>query len=256
MAPKPTSHTWILLRGLAREKGHWGPFLEQFKQSVPGDDVIAIDLPGTGEYRDVSSPKTITGIFNFVRSQAISMARNQSQFKIVAVSMGGMIAMEWMRQRSEDLSLCVLINSSSKVSAFYNRLRWQVWREFARVLTLQAAKERERSVIEMLINSSEAKELALPLWTKIATERPISYINFFNQLLAAASFKGLEHPGPVPTLILSGLGDKFTDPSCSSVLSERLGWPIERHAWGGHDLPWDDGPWVIEKIRAFNQSLP
>lgn len=252
---KGGAHTWILLRGLAREKGHWGNFIEQFRATVPGDEVLAIDLPGTGDFLDVPSPKNITGIFSFVRSQAISTARNQSQFKIVAISLGAMVAMEWMRQKSDDVSLCVLINPSSRLSPFYYRLRWQVWRDLLKVLTLPTARERERSVIGMLMNSEEAKERALPLWTKIANERPVSYINFFNQLMAASNFRSLEHAPGVPTLILNGLGDKFVDPSCSTVLHQKLGWPIERHPWAGHDLNWDDPKWVIEKINAFNAKL-
>jgi pimeloyl-ACP methyl ester carboxylesterase len=253
MARTSDSHTWILLRGLAREKGHWGNFLEKFAAAHPGDEILPIDLPGTGDHLAQNSPTTINGIFNFVRSEAVSRARNQSQFKILAVSLGAMVAMEWMRCKSDDLACCVLINTSSKsLSPFYHRLRWQVWRDFVKLVSVQVARERERGIIEVIMNSPEAREAALPQWTKVATERPMSYKNFFNQLLAASRFEGLTIDPEVPTLILSSLGDRLVDPSCSSQLHDRFNWPIRRHPWAGHDLPWDDPKWVLDRIQEWN----
>lgn len=253
MPAESRGHTWILLRGLSREKGHWGPFLEKFAASYPEDEILPIDLPGTGEYLSVQSPRSIEGIFHFVRAKAIERARHQSQFKILAISLGGMVAMEWMRQRREDLASCVLINSSaSDLSPMYHRLRWQVWRETLRAATVQVARERERLILEVLLNSPEAREAALPQWTKIAIERPVSYLNFMSQLYAAWRFKGATVNSTVPVLLLSALGDRFVEPSCSTVLHEKQNWPIVRHPWAGHDLPWDDPSWVIDKIKEWN----
>jgi len=254
----PTNKTtaWVLLRGLAREHEHWGPFVDQFRQTFPKDDVLTIDLPGTGEFLEQRSPTSMTDIFTFVRAHAIERARSQSQFKIVAISLGGMVAMEWMNRRPEDLAGCVLINTSAKpLSPLYHRLRWQVWSRFAKVLATQSAKERERQVIDLLMNNEEARAKALPLWTKLAIERPTSYLNFSNQMVAAVRFGGLKHAVDLPVLLLSALGDRFVDPSCSTALHEKWGWPVERHPWAGHDLPWDDAKWVLEKINAWNKVI-
>jgi pimeloyl-ACP methyl ester carboxylesterase len=253
MASSTGSSTWILLRGLARERGHWGDFTDKFAAKFPGDEVLAIDLPGTGDHLNEPSPTTIEGIFNHVRSEAVSRAKNQNQFKLVALSLGGMVAMEWLNKKSDDLAGVVLINTSSKdLSPFYNRLRWQVWRDFARLVSVQAAREREKGIIDVIMNKPEAREAALPLWTKIAVDRPISYKNFFNQLLAAGRFDALNNSTSVPTLLLNSLGDRLVDPSCSSKLHERFNWPIKRHPWAGHDLPWDDAEWVLERIQEWN----
>lgn len=254
--PTEQSTAWVLLRGLAREHGHWGPFVEQFQQTFPQDEVLAIDLPGSGEFVNKRSPNNIHEIFNFIRSTAVERARSQSQFKVVAISLGGMVAMEWMNARPHDLAGCVLINTSAKVlSPFYHRLRWQVWSKFAKVLSTQSAKERERQVIELLMNSEEARAKALPQWMKLAVERPTSYVNFGHQILAAARFGGLEKNVDLPVLLLNGLGDRFVDPSCSTALHEKWGWPIERHPWAGHDLPWDDPKWVLTKISSWNRTI-
>jgi pimeloyl-ACP methyl ester carboxylesterase len=254
MKAEPTA--WILLRGLARESGHWGPFVDQFKAAFPGDDVIALDLPGVGEFAKERSPRSVQEIFTFVRAEAVKRAKSQSPFKLVAMSLGGMVAMDWMEEKPDDLSAVVLINVSAKgFSPAYKRLRWQVWPGFLKAVSSQSFKEREKLLIDMLINSPEAREKALPVWVKIANEQRISYASFANQLLAAARFQGLKKEAPVPVLLLNGLGDRFVDPSCSTVLHEKWGWPLERHAWGGHDLPWDDPAWVINKIRDWNKSL-
>jgi pimeloyl-ACP methyl ester carboxylesterase len=162
------------------------------------------------------------------------------------------VAMEWVRQKSDDLAAVVLSNTSSKGSPFYHRLRWQVWRDFARLISVQAVRERERGIIDVIMNNPEAREMALPLWTKVAVERPMSYKNFFNQLLAASRFEGINIDPGVPTLILNSLGDRMVDPSCSTNLHERFNWPIRRHPWGGHDLPWDDPQWVLDRIQEWN----
>ncbi len=247
--------TWVLLRGLAREHGHWGPFIEQFRAAFPHDEVLTIDLPGAGEFVHESSPRSIAEIFNFVRAKAVERARSQSPFKLVAISLGGMVAMEWMKQKPGDLQSVVLINTSSNaLSPFYKRLRWQVWRNFAAILATQTVRDREKQLIDLLLNSEEARAQALPLWVKLGNERPTSYLNFSNQLLAAARFGGLKRRVDVPVLLLNSLGDRLVDPSCSSALHEKWGWPIERHPWGGHDLPWDDPQWVIARIDTWNKS--
>ena len=247
--------TWILLRGLGREQGHWGPFSDIFASNFPDDEVLMIDLPGAGEFRDLTSPRDMNGIFQFVRAQAIERTKAQAQFCLVSISLGAMVALEWLKQRPDDLSGCVLINSSSKaVSPIFHRLRWQVWRKFLSLITITSPREREKAIIELVINSEAARERALPLWYRLAVERPIRYINFTNQLLAASRFKTLPAHPDVPMLILCGLGDRFVDPSCSILMHEKMKWPVEKHPWGGHDLTWDDPQWVTQKIRSWSEA--
>ncbi|HMN69477.1 MAG TPA: alpha/beta hydrolase [Bdellovibrionales bacterium] len=244
--------TWIFLRGLAREAGHWGGFVEQFARAFPNDEMLPIDLPGTGEFRDQMSPRSIQEIFTFVRAAAVQRARSQGQFKLVAVSLGGMVAQQWLQARPEDLSGCVLINSSARsLSPAIQRLRWQVWPKLLKIVANQVVREREKSVIDILINDPDARERALPLWIKLGNEHPVSYLTFASQLWAASRFKGLGAPTKVPVLLLAGMGDRFVDPSCSMALASTWNWPLVKHPWGGHDLTWDDPDWVLVRIREW-----
>jgi hypothetical protein len=47
----PHAELRVLIRGLAREAGHWGDFAERFRAVEPDAQVIAVDLPGAGELR-------------------------------------------------------------------------------------------------------------------------------------------------------------------------------------------------------------
>jgi pimeloyl-ACP methyl ester carboxylesterase len=243
-----------MLRGLTRESGHWGAFRGQLAEALPSDDVIAVDLPGTGKFLTQTSPRTMGEIFEKVREEVLATHPGaQGRIKLFSISLGSMVAAEWVRQKPEDLKACVVINTSSRrLSPFYNRLRWQVWRSFFRILTIQAVRERERQIIEILFNNEQAREVALPLWAKIAQERPVTYANFFNQMAAASRYDGFQHPTDVPMLILNGLGDRLVDPTCSTEIHKNWGWKIERHPWAGHDLPWDDPEWVINKVVGWN----
>ena len=47
--------SWILLRGLTREARHWGAFTSLLAQRS-GEDVVTLDLPGSGEFAALPSP--------------------------------------------------------------------------------------------------------------------------------------------------------------------------------------------------------
>ena len=256
MAPDQTKHsrptTWILLRGLARERGHWGPFLDELKDGLGSDEeVLALDLPGVGEFADQPSPRSLAGIAAFVRDRARERAPG-ARIHLLTISLGAMVGFEWLRAWPTEVDGLVVINTSlANLSPFYQRLRWQIWPKFVKLSSIQPPRERERAIIDLLINDPAAQARAWPTWTKLAQERPIPYATFANQLWAATRGGGPLVTNGRPGLILSALGDRFVDPSCSTALAEATGWPIARHPWGGHDLPWDDAPWVIERLRQW-----
>lgn len=238
------------MRGLAREAGHWGDFLGYFHKSFPASRVEVIDLPGMGDNAKIKSPTSIKEIMEFTREEA-KRRMTSDKFSILALSLGGMVAMEWMRSNAADLESVVLINSSSKSSAFYHRLRYQIWADFARALAHTQPRDRERAVVDILMNSENARERAGIVWSKIAQERPLKPQTFLRQLAAAMRFRGLDDVPKTPVLLLNSLGDRLVDPSCSDALHQKFGWKLERHPWAGHDLPWDDPEWVVERIKAF-----
>jgi pimeloyl-ACP methyl ester carboxylesterase len=241
---------WVLLRGLAREKRHWGEFPTFFKGQFPETNIAAVDFPGIGDYADVASPNSMGGIAEFTWTEARKHFPN-GKIAVLAVSMGGMVAMDWMRSHEEEIDGAVLINSSSKDSKFYYRLRFQVWPQFLKAAFHAQAREREKEIIDLIMNSEVAREKALPCWTKVAQEHPIPPLTLARQLWAASQFSSLQKKPATPVLLLNSLGDRFVDPSCSETLHQKYSWPMERHPWGGHDLVWDDPQWVTDYIGRF-----
>lgn len=243
---------WVLLRGLARESRHWGDFPEKLAKGLAGEVFLA-DLPGMGQLSPEASPSTIQEICQRVRTETLSKVT--APFHVMALSLGGMVAMEWMKSAPKEISSCVLVNSSSRQSGpFYRRLRWQVWGEFGKILLNQKPRERERAIIELVMNNPDSREEALPLWTKLALESSVSFKNFAAQMKAASSYKGLQERPQVPVLLLSGLGDRLVDPGNSESLRELWEWPIKRHPWAGHDLTWDDSDWVLKQILEWSSQ--
>ena len=122
---------WILLRGLSRESAHWGAFVPLLQASFPDAKVTLLDLPGTGRFYQEDSPNTINGITEQVRSLAQSEGLLEQPVTILALSLGAMVAWEWMLSHPKDISGAALINTSfAGLSPFYQRLRWQSYGKF------------------------------------------------------------------------------------------------------------------------------
>lgn len=244
--------TWVLLRGLGRESGHWLDFPAELKAARPEAQVLLIDLPGVGDNRKAKCPESINGIMEFVRSE-VKKQNPQGRLNLLAISLGGMLALEWLHQYPEELSGLVLINTSIKsLSLPWLRLRPQVWPDLLTSFITRDHRVREKQLLEVLVNSPEGREKALSPWVQIAKDRPISLVTVLKQLKSAAVYAPQDKKNVlVPVLILAGLGDRFVDPSCSEAIHQRWGWPIERHPWGGHDLTVDDSKWVLDKLRQW-----
>ena len=87
---------WLLLRGLAREQRHWGRFPDALRSQLPDDQVFCLDLPGTGTEHQRKSPLEIAGIARDVRARFAGLrAQHPGPWRLLAVSLGGMVAMQW-----------------------------------------------------------------------------------------------------------------------------------------------------------------
>lgn len=251
----PSSKTWIFLRGLGRESAHWGEFLDDFKRVRPADSILPIDLPGMGEFVREDSPSSMQDIMSFVRGQWIAKANSQSPVYLVALSLGAMVAMEWLNARPSEIAGAVLVNSSDREeSPATERLRWQVWKDVLTLPFISSARFRETKILELVANDAEKRAQRLSEWTQIAETRPPEVRNLVKQLMAAARFKGLLRTPDVPVLVVRSLGDRFVDPGCSKRMADKWNWPLVSHPWAGHDLAVDDPKWLAEEIAKWSDS--
>ena len=87
-------------------------------------------------------------------------------------------------------------------------------------------------------------------------ENPVAIGNALRQLCAAARYRApLVRPSP-PLLVLSSLGDALVDSACSRQLAQR--WQLDHavHPSAGHDLPLDDGAWVVSQVTRWLAASP
>lgn len=239
---------WILLRGLTRESAHWGEFPGRLQSAFPDHRFHPVDLPGTGVHYLESSPDTIAGIREAVRRQ---VAHIPKPFSILALSMGGMVALDWAQHAPEgEIQNLVLINTSSGFSPFWRRMRPGAWPRVLRMLARRELFHRERDLLRLTSNREVPLEL-VKQWYRIQRQRPVSTSNARRQLAAAASFR----PGPkrplADALLLASRGDRLVHWQCSSVLEQRWQWTLRVHPDAGHDLAIDEPDWILRQLEAW-----
>ncbi len=245
--------TWLLLRGLTREAGHWGRFPQQLQAALPGAHILAIDLPGNGTLHLQPSPSSIPEMVTACRTELAARGVT-GPVHVVAMSLGAMVAVAWAAAHPEELCGCVLINSSLRgISPMQQRLQPTSWLPLLSVPLRRTARGRE--VVVLRLTSRRAPPAVLDEWAELARRRPVSTRNALRQLLAAARFQAPASRPSVPLLVLCGGQDSLVSPECSLALARRWDLPVHLHPDAGHDLPLDDGAWVAARIRDWAAAL-
>ncbi len=249
--PKPGQH-WLLLRGLCREAAHWGDFPSLLQAAFPASTVSTIDLPGTGQFYQENSPDSILEITHEVRRRALDAGLIAKPVTLLALSLGGMVAWEWMQRYPQDIAGGVLVNTSfANLSPFHQRLRWQSYPQFFSLLMARELYSRELAIIKLVSNRREADSETAAAWTAIQALRPISFANCCRQISAAARYRPSETKPETALLILNGRGDRLVDPACSYAIHKKWQIDIQSHPWAGHDLCLDDGYWVVNRLKDW-----
>ena len=243
--------TWILLRGLSREARHWGSFTTELAQQAGNEQVVALDLPGNGEFCGLVSPVSLPAMVAFARQQ-LPVKKLPPPYKLLAMSLGGMVATSWAQQHPQEVARLVLINTSLRsYSQLTQRLRPRNWPKLA----LLAARWRqadyaERIIHQLTCNQTRSRAEDLAAWVRIRTSAPVSAANAARQLWAAARFAGPATPPSCPVLVLSSAADNLVNPLCSSRLAAAWQAAHHQHPWAGHDLPHDDAAWVCRQLAG------
>lgn len=246
-----THATWVLLRGLTREAAHWGDFPSQLESRLPGSRIVRVDLPGCGVHHAQRSPTTIGPMVEAIRD-GLARSGSSPPYMLLALSLGGMVAVDWATRRPEELAGVVIVNSSfAGISPLHRRLRYRAWPTVLNLLTVARLRGRlhmERAVLRLTSAQPERHPDVPAAWAAIRAARPVSAANALRQLLAAARFRAPESPPALPLLLVAGVGDQLVDPGCSIELAGRWGVQLITHPLAGHDLPLDDGAWLAQQV--------
>lgn len=248
--------TWILLRGLTREAGHWGDFLTKMNSAFGGERVIAIDLPGAGRLYAEKSPGSVAAIARHCRDQ-VERAFTIGQFpappyRLLGLSMGGMVAIEWARQVPGDIDTVVAINTSiGGYCPVTQRLRLPTLPTLLRLLVSSNAQQQEAAIFDLTACQRSHRDAVIATWVPLRVRHPVSRRNALRQLWAAASYRPTHPPAGPRWLLLSSRGDRLVSSDCSRALARAWQYDWKEHPWAGHDLPLDDGDWVIDTIGRW-----
>lgn len=242
--------TWILLRGLTRESRHWGDFVAQFQQTLSNQPVVMLDLAGNGHLNLESSAWRVQDMVADCRAQ-LAQSAIKPPYRLLAMSLGAMVAVAWAHERPEEVSALVLINTSMRpFSPFYCRLLPTNYGMLLRLMLSGAKPEAwERAILRMTSNRQD--ESVLPLWVALRLDNPVSRLNTLRQFFAAARFKAPRHPPLPPVLLLASENDRLVSVACSRSLARQWECQLRVHPGSGHDIPTDDGPWVARQVTEW-----
>lgn len=243
---------WVFLRGLTREAAHWGDFPARFEAALPGARVHLIDLPGNGVRCAERSPAHVADMVADVRAQRQRMGIT-SPVHLLALSLGAMVATQWLHSAPQDIASAVLVNTSMRpFSPLHHRLQPNNLPTLLRLLGGRATPDAaERLIWRMTSARSAVDEAVLASWVAARSQHPVLAANALRQLLAAARFRAPHGAPPRPVLLLTSRGDRLVHSRCSLALARAWGCPLAQHPDAGHDLPLDDPDWVIAQIRRW-----
>jgi pimeloyl-ACP methyl ester carboxylesterase len=248
---------WLILRGLVREQRHWGAFRGEFedmlKHSDPSAEVHAIDFPGFGTESHRPSPTTISGIVDDLRSRWTGSSAEP--WALLAISLGGMVAMNWVSRYPSDFKRLVLINSSATgLSPLHKRMKPSNYPHILGLFFERDLYSREKKILKLTTNlRGEALEARARWNTEIAKE--IRQADAAAQILSALRFRPPQAI-PIPLLVLGSKGDSLVDHSCSERIARRFGGRLSIHETGNHDLSIDAPVWIAAEVTAWLRENP
>lgn len=257
MNPKPKNFgmenkkVWVLVRGLARAQHYWLDFPELVQKKFPEDQVLCLDLLGNGYLNQQQSPLHVIGYVESLREQLAQKRRDsQSSVYVIAISLGGMVVVEWMRQHPEEIHKSYLINTScSNFAPVYQRLQVKSWGGLLRILSQSDISKREQLILEMISRSPAQQQKWHTKIIEIATKYPVQMKNFLRQLWVASKAEFPEKP-PGQITLFCAQGDLMVNPKSSEAIAERWKCPLYAHPWAGHDLPFDDPQWIVDRLST------
>ncbi|HEY8026800.1 MAG TPA: alpha/beta hydrolase [Burkholderiaceae bacterium] len=244
------STTWVLLRGLVREQRHWGDFPKLFQDGIPDAQTVTLDLPGNGTLYREASPTHIEDMAQFCRAE-LQTRGFKPPYHLLALSLGAMVAVAWSKAAPEEIDACVLINTSLRpFDPFHRRLRPHNYGSLLRCL-FAAPRQRERLIMQMTSCRGDAQAALLEQWVAWQSQYPVSPRNALRQLWAAMRFRAPQQKPCARMLVLGSLRDQLVDNQCSQDLARRWQADSAFHPGAGHDLPLDDGPWIVGQVEAW-----
>ncbi|MBM5570777.1 MULTISPECIES: alpha/beta fold hydrolase [Deefgea] len=239
---------WVLLRGLMREKRHWGDFVGLLQLQFPHDRILTIDGLGNGEWHQRRSPHRIIDMVTHLQTE-LKQCQANAPYHLVALSLGAMVAIEWAKLAPQQIASATLINTSLRpYNPFYQRLRP---RNYPALFQLMNSTPEEQERLILKFTSNQPAKATLMRWIEYQQQYPISRANILRQLWAAATYRAPPVAPPIRLQFLSSEQDQLVNNQCSHTLARAWHQPHAVHPSAGHDLTLDAPEWVIQQLFNF-----
>jgi pimeloyl-ACP methyl ester carboxylesterase len=243
----PQETHYVLIRGLIRSRFHWHEFPNRLLRQDGVSNVVLPELAGNGERWNKATPHGIHAMMEDIRQQSRSLLPDpMPPVRLVAVSMGAMIATEWARCYPQEVQQLHLINTSFGTFSH----PWQRMQLSALVPLLRHFRilpEREATIAQYTLRTPLAPA-RLQQWIAFARKHPVSLRNTLIQIASASRYRGLPHAPCEHTRIYSSPHDQLVSHRCSNAIAQHWNVPLMQHPDAGHDLPLDDPEWLVKKI--------
>lgn len=248
------SNKFMLLRGLTRGNGHWGSFPEILKSKVPNAEIELMEIPGNGTQNHKVTPTEIDSVIQEIKK--LSQFVNQAEpFHLVAISLGGIVALKWAELYPKDMASVTIINSSlNQCSPFYKRLNPKNYLKIVIALFEKDFYSREKLILQLTSNNKNKIEQFLKPFSEFSKKHPVLVENFFKQLILANLIQ-IQGPLPVPVRVINSAQDRLVDFTCSEEIAKLVQAPLSTHPTAGHDLPLDEPEWLSGLVLNFCDEL-
>lgn len=251
LAPK----NLLLLRGLAREERHWGAFPHMMAEQIPEIRPHFLELPGVGKKASQEAFTSIEDYTNQLRDEWLDLRKDvEGSWGIMAISMGGMIGMDWCHRFPHDMNQLILVNSSAgNLSPPHHRFSPTASGMVLKLFFREDYKEREEAILSLTTNMLEITPQVIDEYASYSQTSPIKRASFLKQMFAASRFK-VPKSLNVDMLILAAKKDKLASYKCSQAIARHFEKKLYLHEKAGHDLPLDDPQWIIDHVKKFLKS--
>ena len=241
----------LLIRGLSREKRHWGEFPDLVENNLD-IRVHTLDNLGCGEFYEKETPLTIRENVDFLQEQFEKLyTENPGEWYLLGISLGGMFVAEWA-QRINPFKKVFVINSSIKnLSPLFDRITPHALQMMTKSFVLSGQKQEEiiYDLTSYRGSTSEHGYFKTNEWLSYREQFPMSRENFFRQLACAATYK-LEKKPKNDMVFISARGDELCKWTCGKAIADFCDSPFylcEEPA--GHDLPMDCPKFIINVLK-------
>lgn len=241
--------TVFLLRGIGREAGHWGSTYPDFlKFHFPNAQIKMMDLPGAGKYHDQPALPTVEKMADFLRNEYLPLIDSIPGKKvIVATSLAGNVALEWITTYPFDFDGAILLSTSLKgICKSKNRVKPSAKKQFVSIFLNKDIAEREKAFLSINSNMNTDNDSLLTAWQGIQAKRPVSQGALLKQTVAGMIYRPEKRERITPILLIGSKADKIVDESCFHKVAAAINSDLILHETAGHGIPVDVPHWLAD----------